>query len=299
MYTELKNKCINSANEAIIEGKLDWTVSKKSVHTNGNVIPGYSAIVRDDTHEPLGIVKSRYQILQNRDAFKIMDSLMSEGMQYKSVASYKSGRIVAIEAVLPQFTIQPIKGDIVEIRLSCSTSHDGSKSLRMLYAPYRLVCTNGMTTPDRDLTGLLTAKHTESMVNKILSVKNLFQRIRIETEHLTQNIVKLASKKVSHIESKEFLVKLLGFENVAEKDMPTRSKNIIAEIQNLQLVGSGSQLDGVQGTVWGLYNAVTEYTDHYASVKGDNEEDSRRFSALYGNNAELKTVAFERALQLT
>lgn len=299
MYTEFKNQVVRSASEAISLGKLDWTVSKQPIYcNNGKVLNGYNAIVRSDNDMPLGVVKSRYTLLQNKDAFKIMDNLMSEGMQYHSVASYKGGRIVAIEARLPRFTTEVVKGDIVEVRLSFSTSHDGSKSLRMIYAPYRLVCTNGMVTADRDLTGLITAKHTESMVNKIMSVKNLFLRIQNETEKLVSRMKIMANKQITDSMKDKYLLSLFGYETTLEKDIPTRSKNIMAEIFNLSIVGKGTEIPGVKGSVWGMYNAVTEYTDHYASVKGDNEDDSRRFSALYGSNAELKTVAFEKALQL-
>lgn len=296
MFKTFEGNVVN-ASDAMDQAGLNWKVSKTPIYdNNGKSIPGYQGVMRSDNQEVLGIVKSRYTLLQNSEAFQIMDTLLNEGMVYHSASSYKGGAIVSLTAKLPKFTIEPVKGDIVEIRLSCSTSHDGSKSLRMIYAPYRLVCLNGLTTPDRDLTGLLTAKHTETMTVKINSVKNLFNRIRLETDQLVYNIKKLASKSTTEEMVDSYLFSVFGFRDVNPSDIPTRSKNIIAEVKNLAMVGKGSDIPGVKNTVWGVYNALTEYVDHYATVKGDNEEDSRRFSSLYGSNANLKTEAFNQAL---
>jgi hypothetical protein len=57
--------------------------------------------------------------------------------------------------------------------------------------------------------------------------------------------------------------------------------------------GIGSQLDGSQGTAWGLINAVTEYADRHVRARND----ANRFvSSQWGPGAALKTQALNLLL---
>jgi phage/plasmid-like protein (TIGR03299 family) len=55
----------------------------------------------------------------------------------------------------------------------------------------------------------------------------------------------------------------------------------------------GSTLDGVKGTAYGWLNGVTEYVDHAARARSD---ENRFASAFFGPGDTLKTRAFEMAL---
>ena len=54
--------------------------------------------------------------------------------------------------------------------------------------------------------------------------------------------------------------------------------------------GKGATLDGVQGTAWGLLNAVTEYADHHVRARSD---ENRFVSAQWGPGAALKAKALD------
>ena len=59
--------------------------------------------------------------------------------------------------------------------------------------------------------------------------------------------------------------------------------------------GRGSRLMGVEGTAWGLLNAVTEYTDHHMRARS---AENRLSSAWFGVGANLKAAAEEALLLL-
>jgi len=52
--------------------------------------------------------------------------------------------------------------------------------------------------------------------------------------------------------------------------------------------GMGAQMDGVMGTRWGLLNAFTEYADHHARARSD---ENRFVSSQWGAGADLKQRA--------
>jgi len=61
----------------------------------------------------------------------------------------------------------------------------------------------------------------------------------------------------------------------------------------LSLHGRG--VDGnIRGTLWANYNAVTEYTTHHRTIKGEKDDPTLRLtSILEGRDAELNRRAME------
>ena len=72
-----------TAEEAIRHAGLDFSVRLKEVKTVINrkriVVPNTFATIRTDTQQVLGVVGSRYEVVQNRQAFNFFDALVGEG----------------------------------------------------------------------------------------------------------------------------------------------------------------------------------------------------------------------------
>ena len=72
---------------------LDWRVDQEPVfNARGGIIPGYKANVRDRDGSVLGIVGSRYKVVQNEDAFKFTDGLIGGEVHYETAGSLRGGR---------------------------------------------------------------------------------------------------------------------------------------------------------------------------------------------------------------
>ncbi len=66
--------------EAAIEAAhLDWHVDMKPLQTTDGIdVPDNFATVRGDNSAVLGVVSDKYKVVQNRDAFKFLDSLVAD-----------------------------------------------------------------------------------------------------------------------------------------------------------------------------------------------------------------------------
>lgn len=62
-----------TSEDAIRIAKLNWTVEQFPIYANGKEIAGMFANVRSDTNETLGVVRNRYKIVQNNEAFNFVD----------------------------------------------------------------------------------------------------------------------------------------------------------------------------------------------------------------------------------
>ena len=89
---------------------LDWQVVQKDLVTGDGIpVPGFKANLRDTDNRVLGVVTSRYRVIQNREAFAFTDALLGEGVTYETAGSLQDGRRTWILARLPQKYI--ISGD--------------------------------------------------------------------------------------------------------------------------------------------------------------------------------------------
>ena len=143
--TKLENPA--TAAEAIQAAGLDFNVVKKTLTTTAPDLPvvGHYATVRTDNLQVLGVVGSRYEPIQNRDAFTTFDELVGEGEAiYHTAGVLGKGERIWILAKLPDY-IRVNGDDLVEKFLLLTNSHDGSGPVRVKLTPIRVVCENTLT----------------------------------------------------------------------------------------------------------------------------------------------------------
>ena len=74
-----------SSKEALELAGLDWEVRQEPIFTgNWQKIPDYYANIRSSDKKVLGVVTSRYKIVQNREAFAFTDDLLSTLGKWKN-----------------------------------------------------------------------------------------------------------------------------------------------------------------------------------------------------------------------
>ena len=146
--TKLENPA--TAYEAIDAAGLNYTVIKNPIVTvlrsnKIKTIANHFATVRTDTEEILGVVGSRYEVIQNRNAFSFFDALIgSDEAIYHTAGALGKGERIWILAKLPDY-IRVGKDDVVEKFLLLTNSHDGSSFACAKLTPIRVVCSNTLS----------------------------------------------------------------------------------------------------------------------------------------------------------
>lgn len=278
---------------------LDWEVGLQPIYSNlGAPIPGFKAVTRSSDHRIFAVTKERYTPLQNMKAFEALNEVVNGRMQFHTAGSLDGGRIIWALAKLAG-QIRVIGQDVVDKFLLLTTSHDGTKATSMLLTPIRVVCQNTLRMAELNADYLISAKHTENAERKLKSAKDLFLDIERQEKKLEEQFKYLAVKTVSDEQVEAFLYDVLGYKNVGIDDIPTRTKNTAEKIKELYESGQGSELVGVRGSAWGAYNAVTEYVDHYATVRDEEDNAFNRVQSMwYGRGNAVKNRAFNAALAL-
>lgn len=266
--------------------------------TDGIVIPDQRATVRLDNNCPFGVVGTRYNVIQNIEAFSFFDSVVGEGQAiYHTAGALGNGERIWILAKLPKDLV--VDGDdVIEKYLILTNSHDGRSPLQMYFSPVRVVCQNTLNMSLPDAKKGVSIRHTSNYRNKEDEARRVLGIAVKFYEDFGTIADRLIDFKMNTKAADLYFLSLLKVENSTEEDS-TRMKNQKNALLNLFENGKGNRKPDVRHSAWAAYNAVTEYTDHYRTVEGlENDKSNRLRSIWFGSGADLKGRAFDRILEV-
>jgi phage/plasmid-like protein (TIGR03299 family) len=304
-----------TSEEAIIEAGLDYKVGKGRLWVGypkelrdelgkGREFDSLFATYRQDTGEPFGVVGSKYEVVQNKDAFKFFDDIVGyKEAIFETAGALGKGELIFITAKLPSH-IRVAGDDIIDRYLLFTNSHDGSKSIEVLFTPVRVVCNNTLQLALRTAKSKYKVRHTKSVHNKLNEARHILQienTLSEEAQEIYRNMtrIRLSDRQAHGFINSLFLTQAeleLLEEGRDYKDvLSTRKKNIIGDVQKYLRLGPGQDMETTKGTLWGTYNAVTGYFNNAKNYTNDN---NRMQSIMFGAAANTSNEAFVKAVNI-
>lgn len=267
-----------SSEEAIIEAGLNWSVLQESVFTAmGEKIPGYKVNIRDTDNKVLGVVTSKYKIVQNREAFSFTDKLLGKGVRYETAGSLMGGRKIWLLAKLPEK--YKIFDDEVVTYLVFSNAHDGSSAVKVAVTPIRVVCNNTLNLALRTAKRSWSMIHTGSIYDKIHEAESTLFMTSTYMDSLNKEAEKLYDIKIDDAKVKIFINMLLPIKYGASK---MQTDNILKLRNDLFLrYQYAPDLQGIGKNGYRFVNAVSDYVNH---------EKPLRFTKSYNENLFIRTM---------
>lgn len=323
-----------TAKDVIEKAHLDWIVRKCELvakmppigmHGESNeddflyggkayrLVPNAYATYRSDINYPLGIVKDRYEPVQNIEAFDFFDGAIGDDKAiWQTAGCFGMGERIFVSAKLPD-TIT-VNGDPVDNYLVFTTSHDGTSGVKILFTPIRVVCENTLNAAIRGAENYVSFRHTQSVHSNIdvaADILGISKQMAIETQQLYTEMakIKVTDKQVQNYFADLILTKdeknaltdagynpyhliIRNYNAMQEANISTKKTNTIAEMYNYYVSGIGQK--EIAGTAWGAYNAVTGYYSNVDKAEGTKRMDS----LLYGDKSRKIMTAGNLALTL-
>lgn len=282
-----------TAEEAMKEGLLGgWNVRKLPLQTvteTGEivVIPNMSAVVRDNPVIPTQVdvlskygVSNGYHIIQNEEHAGLLDALVDEsGAHFDTAGSLHGGRQVFLSMKLPGH-INVGGVDPVENYITAVNSHDGSLAFTLMVTPVRVVCANTLNVAFGNNSHMFRVRHTSG------AGKALKQQAR-DALDMTFNYLEgfqeqaeiMLNTTMTRMEFEKIIEKAFG----APKDAPlatvTRCNNKVAQLA--ELFSDTFTQETIRGTAWAGFNALTEWADHFAPTRGNDQDNARAAKAIF------------------
>ena len=286
-----------TAAEAMEAANLDYTVVKKPlkaiIHNRHFAdVPNAFATVRTDTNVVLGIVGSRYEAVQNRDAFSFFDPLVGSDRSeaiYHTAGVLGRGEKIWLLAKLPDYIKVGKKNDPVEKYVLLYNSHDGSSHIRVKMTPVRVVCSNTLTAALQGSDAEVRIKHTQSAQDRLQEASKVLELTNQLYKELDYIFNRMSLRKVTSQQLVDYVKALVPDNPEAENN--TRTENIRNHI--LYLHDDIPEAKMHKGTLFGALNAISEYTDHNSDQKDPNKQ--LRSIWFNGSGEMLKQRAFKLA----
>ena len=252
-----------NSEEALIAAGLDWNVVQEPVYKNdGIVIPGYLANVRDSDQSTLGIVTTKYTVVQNKEAFAFTDSLVEDGgMKYVTAGALRGGRTIWLLCKMPQTTILD---DQLDPYICFTNTHDGTGAVRVFSTPIRVVCQNTLNLALSTAKRSWSTVHRGSVESKLLEAKITLGLINDYTDALKIEAERLAAIKIS---DDSVIAMLDSYFKPSEKDSSIRRVRIEQSKEAVFSCMGAEDIKQYRGSAYGVMMAVTDFADHSAPLR--------------------------------
>lgn len=269
----------------------------------GIIVPGMFVTRRADTKAPLGIVGQSYKVFQERELAELADFIVDQGghirPMYETGGHMRDGAFFFLSIELGGLDIL-IPGDPSPLQtyLLLTTTHDGTKSAGYFVTQVRTVCKNTADLAQQGALRTYKIRHTGSLDGKVIEARKALGIALKSTETVKQLTERLALASVVDAQVKAIFEATWPTKVSEDSDEEVERKNRNVE-RALALYEASPNLDGIRGTAWGAYNAVTEYLDHevaYHGRKGSEVTDVRAESLLFGAGHQAKERALRAAL---
>lgn len=257
-----------TAKEMKTAAGLDWVVEAKPMTIQGTniVIPNKVANVRNTDSAVLGVVGSRYKVIQNDEMFSFADFLLDAGAQFETAGSLRGGEVVFAAMEIPSEHIE-IKGDNGQTKsyLVLANGHNGLFPFRALVTPVRVVCMNTLNAALGSAKTSFTIRHTAKIEGKIAEAKRALGITHKVMDEFRVGAENLILKKMSEKDAIRVITSIFPL-----SEDEKREKKVFSDraAQTIAIWKNAENLEGVRETAWGVWNAIGEYLDHGVAYRG-------------------------------
>ena len=214
-------------------------VKKVPLYTEGGAKSLRYSVILDPQGENLevGNVSGNYQLVPNKAVHTIaLDVLSRSELAFEDGGQIFDGKRYRQRWIMPELSVEPRRGDIVQIALDLINSYDGSSLFGLAFNAQRLVCENGMMV--EIMLGGFRFKHFGN--------DGFAQELDVAANHIRglANQLEPLSQKLQHL-----------IETPLDRESIQAAFTVLKLPQSL-MAQVFMQIE--EDTLWGFYNACTE-----------------------------------------
>jgi phage/plasmid-like protein (TIGR03299 family) len=266
---------------------LNWEVSKEPLISSidGTTTEAFGTF-KKTSRQFLGVVRDRYTVYQNHQlAESIITAADSINIDYSDGGEMKGGKRVYLQAALPD---EFIGKSGVKRNLTAINSHDGSTSIAFGSSNTVIVCENTFFRAYKDLTKF---RHSISAPEKVKSLAMDMNAAILADNQLMNNFKRMAEITLRDEMIEKVIRRIFNVSgNTKQDEISTRKTNIISSFADA--LDTEIKLEGK--TVWGLFNAVTRYTNHIAAPQN---QSAKQDYLMVGTGYRLSNMTYEMLME--
>lgn len=267
--------------QVLEETKTNWNVNKlplvaiDSVTDHKFETETYG-LFRSDNGNWLGSVGNRYEVMPNSELAEIMVGIQSRFGGEILGGSLQGGKKIYYQMTLPS---ERIGNDVIKRNITCLNSHDGTSSIGFGSTNVVVSCQNMFHRAMRDLAKF---RHTMSASERLAIAVSEFQKALDTDRALMDDFQKMSQVQIDETILEKVMGSVFNVDMQSKvSDNSTRKRNQISQFETA--LAKETREKG--GTLWGLFNAVTYYTNHLEKKQDLNY-------LMYGSGYKKNLTAF-------
>jgi phage/plasmid-like protein (TIGR03299 family) len=278
------------------------------------------AVVRDDTLQAIGVVGKRYRLYQNSQMWDFLDIFQKRtNCKLETAGSLRNGETTWVLAKDVEWEV--IDGDPISEYFLIKNGFDGASPISVMMTNIRVVCNNTLSGALRAAKNVYNVRHVKSVdaymkqVDVALGVRFKYQEVFKSQLGLLSGKSMITADMREILKDKIFIPEYQISQTVgvntdgqaddailspsALTDRMQRSKEKrISRVLSLVEGGAGSNIKGVKGTAYGLFQAIVEWHDHEKSLRtGSRGSLESRFENAFITGGEFKNRAMLELLK--
>lgn len=236
--------------------------------------------LNESTQKPFGVVSSKYEICQNRDAFSFIDYIGNDCDTFEYVKAGETDK--GLVYIIAKIGNVSILGDEVTPYIIFQNSHDGLGSVKATISPLRIVCQNQFNVSFKQSPNTVRIIHSNQMDSKLITARTTMKEIAEYMNSFEGTAESLATKKVGTDKVIQIFNEVFKYspEKMTNKQVQNFETSR-AEFVNCYLADDNANF---KGTAWGVMNGAADYLTHKTTVRKTSPE------AMFVNTTLLSTV---------
>lgn len=232
------------------------------------------ATVRTDTGKELGSVGADYAVVENRDAFAVLEPLVDAGIaKLETGGTLRNGADawLLVQWDLAKFgpIVREVFADEVSTFGLLSTNHTGKRSVLLKDTPIRVVCANTLGAAQQKGGTSVSVRHVgDASVRVVDAAQKMWGGIIERSEATAKMYRALKARRLDEAMFRKLVVSAVAKDPRTNDVIPSdlavaRYERKVAEVTRLWTEGKGHTGDY---SAWEAYNAAVEMLDHNADL---------------------------------
>lgn len=276
MTNIIKSYNFEQGKEAVLIPSLNWEVEEQAVYdAEGNIIPDWKSIRRNDDLRCLNICKGSYTPTPNQMLTECAEKLAEQtGFTIAGFDTYQQGRKVL--AFLQNPKDNEIAGHQLKDYLLIGNSHDYSSGFWIGNTTMMIRCSNQFTKRNQQF----TISHTVNSKERISKLLHSFDNYLQQNKLLYHEFQCFANVPITLDTIDRAIAEVLDIQ--LQNTISTRKKNI----HHQATASIHRECFDLGKNLWGLFNGFTHFTTHVKKAK------EKTFGNALGSMADINDKAY-------
>lgn len=245
---------------------IDWRANSEKMTTpKFGYIPNYHVIYREDNNDILGIVNVKYpNIVQNSDMFGLLENLSGNELNVETAASLSGGKTVfGCFKVAEEYKV--LDDDVVHYFVVVNDHLKPDGNITVINTPVRVVCENTLMEALNNNVYKMSINVNSNKLAATAITENIIHNMKNSILDLQNFAEKMVNQPIDRMYVSRMLDILFPYQVIDNEVAMTRANEKVAYIRDVFLSDcmDADNLQNYKGTKYQMFNALTDFTQHY------------------------------------